>query len=148
MKILVLGATGLLGKAVFPTGSGLAGMFGGGAPTYDAVMVAHTSFGSIGTVTAPYNLGRTLTHELGHWLGLRHIWGDATCGDDYCNDTPTQQTSNGGCPTFPSVTCGNSGDQSMNYMDYVNDACMYMFTSDQKARMDVVLTLSPQRTES
>ncbi len=138
---------GLLGKAVFPTGSGLPGMPGGGAPSYDGVMVLYSAFGRVGTVGAPYNKGRTATHEIGHWLGLRHIWGDSNCGNDFCADTPTQQTSNGGCPTYPSPTCGNSGDMSMNYMDYTNDACMYMFTNDQKARMDAVLANSPQRVE-
>jgi hypothetical protein len=137
---------GLLGKAVFPTGSGLAGMPGGGAPAYDGVMVGYTAFGSIGTAQAPYNLGRSATHEIGHWLGLRHIWGDANCGDDFCNDTPTQQGSNFGCPTYPQSNCSSS-NMFMNYMDYVDDACMYTFSNDQKLRMDAVLQNSPQRVE-
>ena len=142
---------GLLGKAVFPTGSGLSGLPGGSAPSYDGIMVAYTAFGSIGTAQAPYNKGRSATHETGHWLGLRHIWGDGTCATDYCSDTPPAQTSNFGCPSFPHNlgTCsGNTtGEMTMNYMDYTDDACMYMFTNDQKTRMDAVLLNSPQRKE-
>src|SRR6185503_7844831 len=96
----------------------------------DGVVIDDNAFGSTGTVQAPYNKGRTATHEVGHWLNLRHIWGDANCGDDFVNDTPTQQTSNVGCPNYPHVTCGNgtNGDMFVNYMDYVNDACMAMFS--------------------
>jgi len=142
---------GLLGKAVFPTGSGLAGMPGGSAPSYDGVMVLYSAFGDVGSVSAPYNKGRTATHEIGHWLGLRHIWGDGTCATDYCNDTPTQQTANYNCRTHPynvGQCSGNTtGEMFMNYMDYVPDACMYTFTADQKLRMDAVLANSPQRQE-
>jgi hypothetical protein len=118
---------GLLGYAQFP----------GGAASTDGVVINHTAFGNTGTATAPYGLGRTATHEVGHWLNLRHIWGDASCGSDLVSDTPTQQTSNYGCPTYPRVTCSNgpAGDMFMNYMDYTNDACMYAFTNGQKARM-------------
>ena len=122
---------GLLGYAQFP----------GGNEATDGVVVGYTCFGSIGTAQAPYGLGRTLTHEVGHWLNLRHIWGDSYCGDDFVDDTPTQQSSNGGCPDFPSVTCGNgpNGDMHMNYMDYTYDACMYMFTEGQSNRMTAAL---------
>jgi hypothetical protein len=118
---------GLLGYAQFP----------GGAANTDGVVCNVTAFGNTGTAAAPFNKGRTATHEVGHWLNLRHIWGDANCGSDLVNDTPTQQTSNYGCPTFPKVTCSNgpNGDMFMNYMDYTNDACMYMFSSGQKSRM-------------
>jgi hypothetical protein len=78
-------------------------------------------------------------------LNLRHIWGDATCGNDLVSDTPTQQTSNGGCPAFPHVTCGNQGDMSMNYMDYTYDACMYMFTAGQSTRMDALFATGGAR---
>lgn len=88
---------------------------------------------------APYHLGRSATHEVGHWLNLRHIWGDARCGNDQVSDTPTQQTSNFGCPAFPHVTCSNgSGDMFMNYMDYVDDGYMQMFSSGQGDRMDAL----------
>ena len=115
---------GILGYAQFP----------GGPSATDGVVIDDNAFGSTGTVQAPYNKGRTATHEVGHWLNLRHIWGDANCGNDLVNDTPTQQTSNFGCPAFPHKTCGNNGDMSMNYMDYTDDACMYMFSAGQKAR--------------
>ncbi len=120
---------GLLGYAQFP----------GGAAATDGVVVLFSSVGSSsvpGTAT-PYHLGRTATHEVGHWLNLRHIWGDANCGNDQVSDTPTQQTSNYGCPSFPHVTCSNgtAGDMFMNYMDYTDDACMNMFTSGQSTRM-------------
>ena len=77
---------------------------------------------------------------MGHWLNLRHIWGDASCGNDLVSDTPTQQTSNYGCPSFPHVTCsnGSNGDMFMNYMDYVDDACMYMFSNGQSSRMNAL----------
>ncbi|MCB0431307.1 MAG: T9SS type A sorting domain-containing protein, partial [Flavobacteriales bacterium] len=81
------------------------------------------------------------THEVGHWLGLYHIWGDSNCGNDQVSDTPTQQTSNTGCPSFPHVTCSNgpNGDMYVNYMDYVNDACMVMFSKGQVSRMQGVI---------
>lgn len=118
---------GLLGYAQFP----------GGSASTDGVVCLYTAFGNTGVAAAPFNKGRTATHEVGHWLNLRHIWGDATCGNDLVNDTPTQQTSNFGCPSFPRVTCSNgpNGDMFMNYMDYTDDACMYMFTAGQKTRM-------------
>jgi Pregnancy-associated plasma protein-A/Secretion system C-terminal sorting domain len=119
---------GLLGYAQFP----------GGAAATDGVVVLYSSVP--GGAATNYNKGRTATHEVGHWLNLRHIWGDASCGNDLVSDTPTQQTSNGGCPAFPHVTCGNQGDMSMNYMDYTYDRCMYMFTSGQSTRMNALFT--------
>jgi hypothetical protein len=120
---------GLLGYAQFP----------GGAAATDGVVCLYSSLP--GGTSAPFNKGRTATHEVGHWLNLRHIWGDANCGSDLVSDTPTQQTSNGGCPAFPKVTCSNgpNGDMHMNYMDYTDDACMYMFTAGQSTRMNAVL---------
>jgi len=117
---------GLLGYAQFP----------GGAAATDGVVINYTAFGNTGTAAAPYNKGRTATHEIGHWLNLRHIWGDATCGNDQVADTPVHSTSNYGCPSHPkSNSCGTSAEMFMNYMDYTDDACMYMFTAGQKARM-------------
>jgi len=105
----------------------------------DGVVIGYKYFGTIGPVQSPYNKGRTATHEVGHWLNLDHIWGDSNCGNDQCSDTPTQQSSNYGCPSFPSTSnCsgnGNNGDMFMNYMDYTNDACMNLFTNNQKSRM-------------
>ena len=124
---------GLLGYAQFP----------GGPAATDGVVCLYSSVPG-GTATS-YNKGRTATHEVGHWLNLRHIWGDASCGNDLVADTPTQQTSNGGCPVFPKITCNNQGDMSMNYMDYTFDQCMYMFTTGQSNRMDAVLTAGGAR---
>ena len=120
---------GILGYAQFP----------GGSSSSDGVVCDYAYFGNTGTATYPFNLGRTATHEVGHWLNLRHIWGDSNCGNDYCNDTPEHSGSNYGCPNYPSTSnCsgnGSYGDMFMNYMDYTDDACMNMFTQDQKTRM-------------
>lgn len=107
--------------------------------------VGHYKYTGTVNSKAPYNLGRTTTHEIGHCLNLRHIWGDQTCGDDLISDTPTQETSNSGCPSFPHVTCSNSpnGDMFMNYMDYVDDNCMVMFTKNQTTRMLAVINSAP-----
>lgn len=127
-------AGGLLGYAQFP----------GGPAATDGVVVTHTGFGTTGTATAPFDRGRTTTHEVGHWLNLRHIWGDdgdGCHGSDFVADTPNQSGPNLGCPTFPSVSCDNApdGDMFVNYMDYADDACMAMFTTGQVARIDATL---------
>ncbi len=144
-------SVGLLGYATFPSGSSLTGIPGGstGTSTTDGVWCWTKSIGDVGTLFAPYDYGRTATHEVGHWLGLRHIWGDANCGDDYCNDTPTQQQANTGCPSYPTITCGNgpNGDMFMNFMDYSNDLCLYMFTPDQRTRIQTAMASSPFRTQ-
>jgi len=119
---------GLLGYTQFP----------GGPTATDGVVINYTAFGTMGTATAPYNKGRTATHEVGHWLNLMHIWGDdgTSCtGSDMVTDTPNQADENYGCPTYPTASCSNSCDMYMNYMDYTNDACMNMFSTGQKARM-------------
>jgi hypothetical protein len=126
---------GLLGYAQFP----------GGPAATDGVVILYTAFGNTGAAAAPYNLGRTATHEVGHWLNLRHIWGDALCGNDLVNDTPTQQTSNYGCPSFPHKTCSNNGDMSMNYMDYTDDKCMFMFSAGQSTRMNALFATGGAR---
>ncbi len=123
----------LLGYAQFP----------GGPASTDGVVVLNASIGGPnfpGTISN-YAIGRTATHEVGHWLNLRHIWGDSNCGNDLVSDTPTQQTSNSGCPSFPHVTCSNgpNGDMFMNYMDYVYDGCMVMFSAGQATRMNASL---------
>jgi hypothetical protein len=128
---------GLLGYSQFP----------GGPPTTDGVVITYTGFGTLGTAAAPFNKGRTATHEIGHWLDLYHIWGDDSSladgcsGSDNVEDTPNQETMNFGCPTFPHVTCNNgpNGDMFMNYMDYTDDACMYMFTKGQGTRTEATL---------
>lgn len=144
---------GILGYATFPNpgASGLQGLTGTfGTATSDGVVILNTAFGSIGTAASgQYNKGRTATHEVGHWIGLRHIWGDGTCATDYCNDTPPAQTANYSCPSFPyhvGTCAGNTtGEMTMNFMDYTDDACMYMFTADQKNRAQLILTNSPMR---
>ena len=93
---------GLLGYAQFP----------GGPAATDGVVILHSAFGTTGTATAPFNLGRTTTHEVGHWLNLRHIWGDVGTGcfgSDFVADTPNQAGPNYGTPSFPRVTCGSAG---------------------------------------
>lgn len=142
------GAFDILGHATFPAGSGLSGLSAPfGTATTDGIVLWYRACGRVGNLDPTYNKGRTATHEVGHWLGLRHIWGDATCGNDFCADTPTQQTANYGCPSFPQVTCSNgpNGDMHMNFMDYTNDPCMYMFTTNQKARVQTVMSNSPMR---
>jgi PKD repeat protein len=113
----------------------------------DGVVLRHDVVGSIGTALTgvdPQGKGRTATHEVGHWLGLRHIWGDSDCGDDFVNDTPVHQTANSGCPAFPKTnTCsgaGANGEMFMNYMDYTRGSCQNMFSAGQKAVFDITLT--------
>ena len=116
---------GILGYAQFP---------GGGPASTDGVVNDYRYTGSIGTATAPFDLGRTLTHEVGHWLNLRHIWGDGGCSvDDSVADTPVSDGPNYNC-TPAHVSCGTT-DMVQNYMDYSDDACMNLFTQGQKARM-------------
>jgi hypothetical protein len=99
----------------------------------------YSYFGRLGSAIPPYNLGRTTTHEVGHWLGLRHIWGDGGCGvDDGISDTPTASGPYFGCPSATATTCG-SLDLWENYMDYTDDRCMVMFTAGQGAAMRNVL---------
>ena len=121
---------GILGYAQFP----------GGSSTTDGIVIDNNAFGTTGTVQAPFNKGRTATHEVGHWMNLRHIWGDANCGSDLVTDTPNHNTANYGCPTYPhySTCSGKPVEMTMNYMDYSDDACMYMFTSGQKTRMRAI----------
>jgi hypothetical protein len=129
---------GLLGYAQFP----------GGNLATDGVVILYSAFGSRskypgGTYISKYDLGRTATHEVGHWMNLRHIWGDdggACSGTDQVDDTPNQGSENYGCPGYPHISCNNSptGDMFMNYMDYTDDACMYMFSAGQNARAQAV----------
>jgi hypothetical protein len=118
---------GILGYAQFP----------GGASATDGVVIDSKYFGLSGTANYPYNLGRTATHEVGHWMNLRHIWGDATCGSDLVSDTPTHDSANFGVPAYPhySTCSGTPVEMTMNYMDYTDDRGMYMFSVGQKSRM-------------
>jgi PKD repeat protein len=151
---------GLLGWAQFPprpaTGAPDLSTNPGAANT-DGVVILYNAFGRVGNVAAPYNKGRTLTHEAGHFFGLRHIWADepSCSADDYVSDTPQQKDKNFGCPSFPQGTSAAGGccvssaqsSQFMNYMDYTDDACMFMFSQGQATRMEAVVTSSPRRVD-
>lgn len=126
----------VIGFAQFP---------GGGPATTDGVVIKHDFMGNIGTAASTGNAGRTATHEVGHWLSLRHIWGDATCGNDLVSDTPTQFEANLSiCPSWPYISnCAGSspnGDMFTNYMDYTNGDCQNMFSVGQAARMNATLS--------
>lgn len=130
---------GLLGYAQFP----------GGAVATDGIVIDYQGFGTSAATTGyslypAFNLGRTATHEVGHWLNLRHIWGNAKCGNDFVTDTPLHDASNGGCPAvgLKSRCQAKPLEQWMNYMDYTDDQCMYMFSAGQKVRMDAALDAS------
>jgi hypothetical protein len=131
---------GTLGYAQFP----------GGPEETDGVVILSSAFGSGGSARSPFDLGRTATHEVGHYLNLSHIWGEnriPSCqDDDFVPDTPPQFDKNFGTPRFPHVSCNNGphGDLFMNYMDYVDDAAMFMFTGGQVARMRATLS-GPRR---
>ncbi|MDI1353431.1 MAG: zinc-dependent metalloprotease [bacterium] len=136
------------GFATYPAGTGLTGIFGNdfGTATNDGIWVWAKAFGTVGTLLAPFDQGRTATHELGHWLGLRHIWGDGNCLSDYVNDTPWSKQAHYGCVTVPTAPdlCGvntaPNGEMPQNFMDRSDDACMYMFTNEQNVRMQTALS--------
>ncbi len=121
---------GILGYAQFP----------GGSSSTDGVVIDSKYLGNTGTAVYPFNLGRTATHEVGHWMNLRHIWGDANCGSDLVSDTPTHNAANSGVPAYPhySTCTGTPVEMTMNYMDYTDDRGMYMFSNGQKSRMAAV----------
>jgi hypothetical protein len=133
---------GVLGYAQFP----------GGSASNDGVVLLYSSVGSVaspGTATN-YNLGRTATHEVGHWLNLYHIWGDESgcTGSDNVGDTPNQGPENYGCPSYPhtdNCATASPGVMFMNYMDYTNDACMNMFTAGQSSRMNALFATGGSR---
>lgn len=112
--------------------------FPGVAANVDGVVITHDVFGTTGNLRAVFNKGRTATHEIAHWLGLKHIWGDDNCGSDDVDDTPKQASYNYNCPSFPRLSsCSetSNGDMFMNFMDLTDDACMSMFTQGQKTKM-------------
>jgi hypothetical protein len=117
-----------LGYATFP----------GGEATKDGVVIHYNVFGSEGNTRTGFDKGRTTTHEIAHWLGLKHIWGDADCGSDDIEDTPPQSWYNYNCPDFPRksfCSVDNNGDMFMNFMDLTSDACMKLFTLGQTRMM-------------
>lgn len=137
LNIFVQANTGVLGYSPL-----------GGSGNGDGVVIDANAFGAgsgCGAISpnAPYDLGRTLTHELGHYLLLDHIWGGGCGQDDGVNDTPDAADSNYGCPNLGAATC-SSNDMHMNYMDYTNDACMYMFSAGQATRMENYVNSSLQ----
>ncbi|CAM2858483.1 T9SS type A sorting domain-containing protein [Flavobacterium frigoris] len=152
----------ILGYAQFPDASGLDGLgSSGGDANTDGVVSRYDVFGSLedndGTflLTAPYNKGRTMTHEVGHWLGLRHIWGDGN-GDeeantpdclatDYCADTPQAGWEHYTCGVFDTCPSSPGIDMPENYMDYTEDACMNIFTQNQKERMVTIINNAARR---
>jgi hypothetical protein len=159
------GLNNLLGYAQFPSTSGLSGLnTSGGAANTDGVVIRYTSFGNqsitnVGPYDTTYNQGRTTTHEIGHCLGLRHIWGDGN-GDpqtqtpdcsasDYCNDTPIAGYEHWGCQVGDDSCFDDAGQIDMveNYMDYSDDACMNIFTINQKSRIVAVMNNSIRRKE-
>ena len=111
--------------------------FPGGPTEKDGIVIGTGVFGK--SSRAGYNMGKTAVHEAGHWLGLRHIWGDSYCGDDWVDDTPKQGNFTAGCPSGIRASCssGPNGDMYMNYMDLTQDACTNLFTDGQKERMRV-----------
>lgn len=128
---------------------GFAYLPGTAGAAYDGVVIDYNFFGTIGTAQAPFNLGRTATHEVGHYLNLEHIWADESAcnADDGVTDTPQQKGENYGCPSYPQTSqsggrCNASDPSSMfmNYMDYTDDACMAMFTPGQGTRMQAGVT--------
>lgn len=153
----------LLGYAQPPDGSGLGGLndYGGPAST-DGVVSSYDVFGSRAfdtnnsfLLTSTYDKGRTMTHEVGHWLGLRHIWGDGT-GDedqnqpdctasDYCTDTPQAGWEHYTCGTYDTCPSSPGNDMPENYMDYTDDACMNIFTQDQKNRIQTIINNAARR---
>lgn len=140
-----------LGYAQFPVLSGLSGMDDrtAGLAETDGVVMRYSAFGREGNLEAPFDQGRTTTHEIGHWLGLRHIWGDeqGCTGTDYCSDTPASRGPNYGCPKGTNSCTAAGNDMIENYMDYTNDGCMNIFTTEQKARMRTVMEKSSRRKE-
>ena len=148
-----LGGGVILGYAQFPEAPTLDGVgTGNGDADTDGVVCLYTTVGGemVPGSHATYNLGRTGTHEVGHWLGLRHIWGDGDCtADDFCADTPNAADSNGDCDvdanscddSDPNGYFGlnNPRDMVENYMDYSDDACMTLFTNQQRDRMRIVM---------
>lgn len=113
--------------------------FPGSNPAIDGMVLNYRVVGN-NSGYSQYDKGRTAVHEVGHWLNLKHIWGDVYCGDDNVDDTPKQGTYTAGCPEGNRISCSNgpNGDMYMNYMDFTGDACLNMFTQGQKQRARIL----------
>src|SRR5258705_4455059 len=140
LNIWVFNKSGGAGYSTYPWSN---------TPSTDGVLVKYNYVGRVGPWINNWNYqkGRTVTHEVGHWLGLIHIWGDATCGSDLVGDTPQQTAANSSNPTFPHVSSCSSnsnGDMYMDYMDYTNDNCRNMFSLLQTTRMLGYLNGTPR----
>lgn len=144
-----MNSSGLLGYSTFPSFSTLDGLDNAESDLSAGCVINWESVGSVSVPgqDASFGFGRTLTHESGHFFGLRHIWGDASCGEDYCNDTPTQQDATTGCPSNDAANRCTAAVPTMyqNYMDYSDDACLNTFTADQALRCNAVMDNSPRR---
>lgn len=153
----------LLGYAQFPDASGLDGLDANGGPANtDGIVSLYSVFGSITyndgsfLLDGTYNKGRTMTHEVGHWLGLRHIWGDGNGNEsnnspdctasDYCADTPQVGWEHYSCGTFDTCPSSPGNDMPENYMDYTPDSCMNIFTQDQKSRITTIINNAARRS--
>ncbi len=152
LNIWVVNIAGdILGSAQYPYNTGLEGLnYADDGAATDGIVIHYQAFGRIDNVMKFYNLGRTTTHEIGHWLGLFHIWGDEYCGNDFVSDTPPQAQSNKNLSTKCPATFSKCGgivttDMNNNYMDYSPDVCMNIFTLQQKQRMRTALAMSPRR---
>lgn len=158
LNLWVCDLTGsVLGFAQSPGATGVPGLSpSDGAEKTDGVVIDYKVFGTIGTLLSQYNLGRTTTHEVGHWFGLLHPWGAYNSGDcsltDYCNDTPV--CGNPYYASYPTCSMTPSGTNTVvcaqprmiqNYMEYSDDGCMNLFTEDQKSRMRTTIELSARR---
>lgn len=144
LNIWVCYKTGAAGYSSYPWS---------GNPSSDGIIVSCNYVGRTGTFTNNWNYkkGRTITHEVGHWLGLVHLWGDAVCGSDLVNDTPIQRSANGSSPVFPHLsgcTTDSKGDMFMNYMDYTYDATRVMFSAGQAVRMNSYLNTVRSRIKT
>lgn len=153
LNIWVCNLESYLGYAQFPQSDILDGLENASTNRLtDGVVIAYDVFGSSDdgsfSLDPKYNKGRTATHEVGHFLGLRHISGDddGECGNsgDYVDDTPDQANQTYNCPSHPQTSCTVT-TMFQNYLDYTNDACMNLFTNGQAARMQTILENSPRR---
>jgi len=146
---LTSGSTDILGYSTFPSSSTLAGLNNNETDNTAGIVILSSTVGSSffpNNCNNEYGLGKTMAHEAGHFLGLRHIWGDSNCGTDFCTDTPIHTEANYGVPTHPkSNSCGTADEMFENYMDYCDDIVLNTFTSNQADRVQIVMLNSPRR---